>query len=125
MGYFLDYELFTPCWHCGKTDCNGDHPQHNNYRRNDYIENNGYEQHFYNQNIDDIKSIFKERIHYCALECQTCKKNVSKVFTITLTSIVAFRCIECHNICAQNEYRRHGKYSAHKIIEEKYYELFK
>lgn len=26
MGYFLDYELFTPCWHCGRTDCNGNHP---------------------------------------------------------------------------------------------------
>ena len=27
MGYFLDYELFTPCWKCGRTDCNGDHPE--------------------------------------------------------------------------------------------------
>ena len=25
MGYFLDYELFTPCWFCGKTNCNGNH----------------------------------------------------------------------------------------------------
>lgn len=25
MGYFLDYELFTPCWYCGKVDCSGDH----------------------------------------------------------------------------------------------------
>lgn len=25
MGYFLDYELFTPCWFCGRTDCNGNH----------------------------------------------------------------------------------------------------
>lgn len=25
MGYFLDYELFTPCWYCGKTDCSGNH----------------------------------------------------------------------------------------------------
>lgn len=27
MGYFLDYELFTPCWYCGRTDCNGNHPE--------------------------------------------------------------------------------------------------
>jgi len=27
MGYFLDYELFTPCWFCGKTDCSGNHPE--------------------------------------------------------------------------------------------------
>jgi hypothetical protein len=23
MGYFLDYELFTPCYRCGRTECNG------------------------------------------------------------------------------------------------------
>jgi hypothetical protein len=27
MGYFLDYQLFTPCWYCGRTDCSGDHPE--------------------------------------------------------------------------------------------------
>jgi hypothetical protein len=32
MGYFLDYELFQPCWHCGRTDCNGNHPELKNVR---------------------------------------------------------------------------------------------
>lgn len=27
MGHFLDYELFTPCWHCGRTDCTGNRPE--------------------------------------------------------------------------------------------------
>lgn len=27
MGYFLDYDLFTPCWKCGLTTCNGNHPE--------------------------------------------------------------------------------------------------
>lgn len=27
MGYFLDYELFQPCWFCGRTRCNGNHPE--------------------------------------------------------------------------------------------------
>ena len=25
MAYFLDYEMFTPCWYCGRTDCTGNH----------------------------------------------------------------------------------------------------
>jgi hypothetical protein len=27
MGYFLEYENFTTCWHCGRTDCTGNHPE--------------------------------------------------------------------------------------------------
>lgn len=27
MGYFLDYQLFTPCWFCGRTECSGNHPE--------------------------------------------------------------------------------------------------
>jgi hypothetical protein len=29
MGYFLDYELFQPCWYCKRIDCNGNHPGRN------------------------------------------------------------------------------------------------
>lgn len=25
MAWGLDYELFTPCWYCGKTECTGNH----------------------------------------------------------------------------------------------------